>query len=106
MNWNTLILEAVTEAKRRVAHLVGTNEGGRSHGIGAGGDTTRKIDKAAEEFRTANFLDPAEKIYRQNLAEALEILRSPSRTRGRLTEFRGRFKEGPATDQDIFRFAW
>ena len=49
MNWNTLILEAATEARRRVTHLVGTNESARSFGIGAGGDTTRKIDKAAEE---------------------------------------------------------
>jgi myo-inositol-1(or 4)-monophosphatase len=49
LNWDTLLLEAATEAKRRVTPLIGTNESGRSFGIGAGGDTTRKIDKAAEE---------------------------------------------------------
>jgi tetratricopeptide (TPR) repeat protein len=67
---------------------------------------TGEIDKAEEEFRTANFLEPSETIYQQNLAEASEILRSPSYASGSTNEFRGRFKEGPATDQDIFRFAW
>jgi tetratricopeptide (TPR) repeat protein len=65
-----------------------------------------EIDKAAEEFRTANFLEPAEATYQRNLAEALEIRRSPSREVSRRTDFVGRFKERPATDQDIIRFAW
>ena len=49
MNWNTLILEAATNAKRRVSHVVGTTEARRSFGIGAGGDITKKIDRVAEE---------------------------------------------------------
>ena len=49
MEWNTLILEAATEARRRVVNLIGTTEARRSFGIGAGGDITKKIDKVAEE---------------------------------------------------------
>jgi tetratricopeptide (TPR) repeat protein len=67
---------------------------------------TGEIDKAAEEFRKANFLDPAQTIYRRNLAKALDIRNSPFREGGRTTDFRGRFEEVPTTDQNIFRFAW
>ena len=49
MNWNALILEAAADARRRVSHLVGTNDAERSFGIGAGGDVTKKIDRVAEE---------------------------------------------------------
>ena len=65
-----------------------------------------EIDKAAEEFRTANFLDPAEATYLRNLSEAAAIHRSPSRADSQTTNLVGKFKERPATDQDLFRFAW
>jgi len=65
-----------------------------------------EIDKAAEEFRTANMLEPAEATYLRNLSEAAAVQRAPARPAGQSTDFTGRFKEKPATDQDIFRFAW
>jgi Flp pilus assembly protein TadD len=65
-----------------------------------------ELVKAAEEFRTASLLDPAEATYLRNLAEAAAVQRSPSREAGQTTDFVGRFKEKPATDRDIIRFAW
>ncbi len=67
---------------------------------------TGERDKAIEEFKTARLLDPGQVIYQRNLAEAETVRRSPYRADSQTTDFAERFKEIPAEDQDIFKFAW
>lgn len=67
---------------------------------------TGEIDKAVEEFRTANFLDPPQAAYSRNLTEALEIQQAGPHTYDQNTDTSRKFEENPEKGQDIFRFAW
>ncbi|MCL5022889.1 MAG: tetratricopeptide repeat protein [Nitrospirae bacterium] len=62
--------------------------------------------KAEEAFRIAVALDPAQADYRRNLARALEFPKSPSGAGMRNGDLSGTFEERPASDRDLFRFAW